>query len=422
MPGLAALLGVSLLARAALAADMMTLTLYVVLGLHLSYAAAGGAAAALTTGLALGGPLLGRLIDRRGARPVLLSTAAAQVVFWLSLPVLPYPVLVGAAFAAGLLMVPAQLVTRQAIAAATTAGQRRAAFALEAVQGELSYVLGPPLVILCAAVASPGVAAWGAGAVIALGAVGIAVLNPPLRAEDDADAGPVARPRRREWLGLDLIAVLVMAFGTTVLLSGTELAVVATLRTVGQVSWAGVVVAVYGVSSIVGGLVYGALSRPLPTWLLLAGLGLATIPAGVAHTWPMLCVAGFGAGLLTAPTLSTVADAVSRLAPAGARGEATGLQSSALSAGFALGSPIVGGVVDLSVPAGGFAVAGLAGLMTALVGYLVARRSELPTSVHPPRVSHPYRLAAAELPVPAEPGREGPRGLGAVCGRYAVAE
>ena len=73
--------------------------------------------------------------------------------------------------------------------------------------------------------------------------------------------------------------------------------------------------------------------------------------------------------------LSTVADAVSRLAPAGVRGEATGLQSSALSAGFALGSPLVGVAIDLSVPAGGFAAAGLAGLAAALTGYLLSRRS-----------------------------------------------
>ena len=217
--------------------------------------------------------------------------------------------------------------------------------------------------------------AWGVGAVIAVGGAGIALLNPPLRAEDEALTGPTVRPRRREWLGPSMTAVLVMAFGTTVLLSGTELAIVATLKAAGQVSWAGLVVVVYGVSSIVGGLVYGSLSRPLPTWLLLAGLGLATVPAALVHSWPGLCVAGFGAGLLTAPTLSTVADAVSRLAPASVRGEATGLQSSALSAGFALGSPMVGGAIDLSVPAGGFAAAGLAGVACALTGYLISRRS-----------------------------------------------
>lgn len=168
-----------------------------------------------------------------------------------------------------------------------------------------------------------------------------------------------------------MIAVLIMAFGTTTLLSGVDLAIVATLQEAGQVSWAAAVVAVFGAASVAGGLIYGAMSRPLPTWLLLGALGLLTIPAGLADDWPWLCVAVVGSGLLTAATLSTVADAVSRLAPAGARGEATGLQSSAQSAGFALGSPAIGVAIDLTAPPGGFATAGLAGIAAALTGYLL---------------------------------------------------
>ncbi|GAA2090174.1 hypothetical protein GCM10009801_54930 [Streptomyces albiaxialis] len=374
VPGMASLLGVSLLARAAITADVMVLTLYVVLKLDLSYAAAGGVAAALTTGLALGGPLLGRMIDRRGLRAVMLVTVAAQAAFWLAVPVLPYGPLLAAALAAGLLMVPAQPVTRQAIAAMTTEGQRRPAFALESVQGELSYIVGPPLVILCVAQTSPGAVAWGVGAAIVAGGLGIALLDPPLRGADEAAAGTEERPRRRAWLGPRMIAVLVMAFGTTMLLGGTDLAIVAVLEDAGQVSWAAGVVAVYGVTSVVGGLVYGGLSRTLPTWLLLALLGLATLPAGLAPDGPWLCAAVAVPGLLVAPTLSTVADAVSRLAPAGVRGEATGLQSSALAAGFALGTPFVGAAVDLSVPAGGFVAAGAAGLAAAVTGRLLSRR------------------------------------------------
>ena len=132
-------------------------------------------------------------------------------------------------------------------------------------------------------------------------------------------------------------------------LGGVDLAVVATLEEAGQVSWAAAVLAVFGMASVVGGLVYGAQSsRPRPTWMLL--------------------------GLL-APTLSTVADAVSRLAPPSVRGEATALQSAAQSTGFALGSPVVGWVIDVSAPPGGFAAAGLAGMAAALAGFLLSRRS-----------------------------------------------
>lgn len=399
VPGMTPLLSISLLARAAITADATALTMYVVLALDMSYAAAGAVVAALTAGVALGGPLLGRMIDRRGLRTVLAATVVSQLVFWLAVPVLPYVILLGASFAAGLLMVPIQQVTRQAIAAMTTAGQRRAAFALESVVGELSYMVGPAVVILCAAKLSPGMVAWGLGAAIVAGGAGIALLDPPLRAEDEADDEAADRPRRREWLGAPMVAVLTMGFGVAMLLSGIDLAIVATLRETGQVSWAAVVVAVLGVASVAGGLVYGALSRPMSTWLLLGLLGLATVPIGLAHDWPWLCAAVIVAGLLTAPTLSTVADAVSRLAPAGVRGEATGLQSSASSAGFALGSPVVGAAIDASTPAGGFAAAGLVGLLTALTGYLLSRRS--PAAAPSPSSSSPSS-SSSQAPEPCD--------------------
>ncbi|MGP3933713.1 MFS transporter [Nonomuraea sp. KM88] len=402
VPGMTPLLSISLLARTAITADAMALTMYVVIALDLSYAAAGAVVAALTAGVALGGPLVGRAIDRRGLRTVLVVTIAAQLVFWATVPVLPYVILLGASFAAGLLMVPIQSVTRQAIAAMTAAEQRRPAYALESVVGELSYMVGPAVVIVCAAETSPGVVAWGVGAAIVAGGAVIALLDPPLRTEDETAGEAAGRPRRREWLGARMVAVLTMGFGVAMLLSGVDLAIVATLREAGQVSWAAVVIAVFGVTSVVGGLVYGALPRPMPTWLLLGLLGLATIPAGLAHDWPWLCVAVIGAGLLTAPTLSTVADAVSRLAPAGVRGEATGLHSSAASAGFALGSPVVGVAIDASVPAGGFAAAGLAGLLAALVGYLLLRRSSTttPSPPSPPPSSQAPGPCDAVAPAP----------------------
>ncbi|QEV30981.1 MFS transporter [Streptomyces cinereoruber] len=246
---------------------------------------------------------------------------------------------------------------------------------LESVQGELSYLVGPAAVILCATKVGPSAVAWGLETLIVVGGTGMALLNPPLGAEDEAEA---EQPPRREWLGVGMVAVLTRAFGTTMLLSGVDTAIIATLEETGQAPWAAVVVAVLGAGSVIGGLVYGALSRPLPTWFLLGLLGLVTLPVGLAREWPWLCVAVLGTGLLAAPVLSALADAVTRLAPAGVRGEATGLQSSAQSAGFALGSPIAGVAVDVSVPASDFAAAGLAGLATALTGYLLCRRRPSP--------------------------------------------
>lgn len=86
VPGMAPLLGISLLARVAITSVVVALTMYVVLGLDLSYTAAGGVAAALTVGIALGAPLLGWMIDRWGLRGVLPATVVSQIVFWLSVP------------------------------------------------------------------------------------------------------------------------------------------------------------------------------------------------------------------------------------------------------------------------------------------------------------------------------------------------
>lgn len=72
------------------------------------------------------------------------------------------------------------------------------------------------------------------------------------------------------------------------------------------------------------------------------------------------------AGLLCAPALAASAHAVSQLVPSGARGEAMGLQNSALTVGLALGAPLAGAVIDASAPAWGFAATGLVGTVLAL--------------------------------------------------------
>ena len=69
----------------------VTLTLHVVLDLDRGYGAAGLVGAAVTVGAAIGGPLLGRLVDRRGLRPVLVLTAIAEAIFWVHRAVADVP-------------------------------------------------------------------------------------------------------------------------------------------------------------------------------------------------------------------------------------------------------------------------------------------------------------------------------------------
>ncbi|GGL99698.1 hypothetical protein GCM10012279_16360 [Micromonospora yangpuensis] len=119
LPGLRPLLLVAILARVPVAATAVAMTLHV-LDLGHGYFAAGLVGAVLTVGSAFGAPLLGRLVDRRGLRPMLLLTTAVSALFWGTAPVLPYPVLLGAALVGGLLTLPVFSVIRQSIAALGT--------------------------------------------------------------------------------------------------------------------------------------------------------------------------------------------------------------------------------------------------------------------------------------------------------------
>ena len=68
IPGMRLFMLVALIARIPSTAILTALTLSVVLDRHRGYGAAGLVGAAFTVGLAVGSPLLGRAVDRRGPR------------------------------------------------------------------------------------------------------------------------------------------------------------------------------------------------------------------------------------------------------------------------------------------------------------------------------------------------------------------
>jgi predicted MFS family arabinose efflux permease len=374
VPGLRGLLLVSILARVPVAATAVALTLHVVTDLGRGYGQAGLVSTAMTVGTALGSPVLGRLIDRRGLRPVLALTTVTTTLFWAVAPVLPYPLLLVAAFVAGLLILPVYSVARQSIAALVPADQRRQAYAMDSMSVELAFMSGPALAVLVSTSVSARVTLLGIGAGMALAGVALFVLDPPTRVPTDPAPGQ-SRVPRRSWLTPRLIAVLLAGAAATLVLSGSDVSVVAVLRAHGEVGWSAAVLGLWSGYSLVGGFAYGGLSRPLPPLALTVVLGLLTVPVGLGGgRWWLLALALVPAGALCAPTLAATADAVSRLVPASVRGEAMGLHGSALTVGLSLGSPLAGTVIDATVPAGGFAAAGLLGALVAALALPIELR------------------------------------------------
>ncbi|MFI6786509.1 MFS transporter [Nonomuraea sp. NPDC050383] len=359
LPGVPVLLLVGLLARVPSTATGMALTLHVVESMKLGFGQAGLVTMASTVGMAVGSPLSGRLVDKHGLRPVLAVTTGAQAAFWACAWALPFPALVAAAALAGLLALPVFSVIRQCLAAMVPLEQRRMGFSLDSMIVELSYMTGPALAVA-------GVTTLGSGPTMAIIAggmtaagLGLIALNPPTRSAEEL-ARPEARVPRRRWLTPGLVALLGTAAAATFVLTASELALVGTMKNAGETAWVGLAVAVWCVYSLVGGFVYGGLSRGFSPLVLIALMGLLTAPVGLAGAdWRWLVLALLPAGLLCAPSLSSTVEAVSGRVPAGARGEAMGLHGTALLVGGALSAPVAGAIIDAHGPAWAFAVAGM---------------------------------------------------------------
>jgi MFS family permease len=152
-----------------------------------SFGAAGVVTAAHALALGFGGPLLGRLVDRRGQTSVLVASAsvAAALLFVVAfLPAgTPLPVLVALAAGIGLAVPPIGACTRSLLPCLLPdQSAARAVYAVEASAVELTWVVGPPL-------------ALGLGALLSTGA-GLAITGLALLTGTIAFA---AQPRSREW-------------------------------------------------------------------------------------------------------------------------------------------------------------------------------------------------------------------------------
>jgi MFS family permease len=170
---------------------------------------------------------------------------------------------------------------------------------------------------------------------------------------------------------LPVAAVYLAAVATTIVLTGTDVGVVAALRTFGSPESIGWVLALWGFGSLVGGLVYGAWHRSYSVFWLLGGLAAITAPVALATGVPSFAVLITLTGVLCAPTITATVEHLSRIVPERFRGEMMGWHGSAMTSGSALGAPVAGFAMDLGGWQWGFLVVAIVGLAVAVVGTLV---------------------------------------------------
>ena len=375
LPGVRTLLVLVFFARIPASAAGMVLTLHIAVTMGRGYGAAGTVGAVATIGIALGAPVLGRVVDRYGLRPMLVITTIGEATFWALARFMPYPVLLVCGFLGGMLVLPAMSIGRQAIAALVPEDLRRTAYSMDSVSTELSFMVGPAAAVLVATQFSTQTALIAMAVGLVVVGVALYVVNPAVRSE--AEKAVAEKVPRRVWLTPRLMGVLIVGAGAVFILAGTEVAIVAQMQHSGDLGWTGLVVIVWSAASAVGGIVYGALTRSYRQVTLMAWLGLLTIPIGLAGgAWWSLMLVLVPAAFLCAPTIAATGEEVARLAPPAARGEATGLQSSAFTLGAAAGAPLVGFVVDHASPGWGFAIAGIGGVLVAAVAWVLAVRQK----------------------------------------------
>ena len=351
VPGCARVLGTALIAR--LPQGMTSLGILLLIRSHTgSYAAAGIAVGAYDFSTAAGAPLVGRLIDRFVRRRVLGPGAMLQACVLVALVLTAHAgggvvvLVVLSALAGGLWPPIAPSVRALLRDLLSDAKVRETAYALESVIQELVWITGPLVVAGVIAFASPATALLLSAAVSICGTF-LFVSSPAALGRGSGDA---SGERARALAIPELRAMLGPIFLTGLAIGAIAVGLPALALHAGSRPASGLLLALWSVGSIVGGLWYGARDWRAPLTaryraLLWTGV-ICMAPLMAARTVPEGLVGAVLAGLVIAPVFSCQYALVGRSARAGAQTEAFTWVSSALVGGLAAGSALGGAAVS----------------------------------------------------------------------------
>ncbi len=340
-------------------------------------------AEALAVGVTAG--FVGRLVDRVGRRPVILVTGAvtslmlcAEAVGILSNAAVWLLVVLAALQGATIPPISASM--RSLWSQLVPEETLESAFAFDAIQLELVFVIGPLIAAGLATALSPAVGLFLCAGFYLVASLGFATAPAARSAAQEEDhertrAGALRSPGMRTLVFAG--AVTAVSFGAL------EVALPAFAEAEGSRGAVGPLITLWALGSVVGGLWYGArvwnssVEKRFLILMVLLAVGSAPLPfaPSIGVMGVLLLLTGFA----LAPLATTEYALVDRLAPAGTQTEAYSWQIVANVMGAAAGSLIAGLLAEQVSVEWALATAGIAcsaGVVVAVAG----RRSLRPAA------------------------------------------
>lgn len=364
----------STVARMPVGMGAVALILYVH-GATGSFSAAGIVAAAFTIGLGVTGPLLARLIDRRGSGLVIgpggiVAAAALVAVVLIGHSGAGTAAMAVAAAIAGGSTPPVGGVLRQRLPNMVDADDNPTAYAIDSILIEVVFITGPVLAGLLTATAGAGTALVVAAGLGGLGSLWFAAIadEAPAHEEESGErswAGALASPALRYLVltGLPIGG----AFGAL------DVALPAFGAEHGSAALGGPFAAALAVGSALGGIAYGArphfFGSPTRSFLLLGGLqALTCLPILLVASIPAMFLAAALAGICVAPLITVRSQLTGLGKLAGTGTEAFTWLSLAITVGASAGSALAGPLVE----SGGWHAGAIAACAITAAGALLA--------------------------------------------------
>jgi len=293
---------------------------------------------------AVGGPLLGRLVDRTGQPRVLIVSAVVSGAGYALLAVAPgsaYAIVAGAVVA-GAAAPPLEPCLRALWPALVDKDQLESAYAVDAGAQEVMFIAGPLAVAGVAALGPAPLALWLAAGLGLLGSVVMATAEPSrswrTEVRDAHWLGPLRSP--------GLLLLLTALFGAGWAVGTFNVFSVAYAEDHSVPGGAGTLMALSAFGALLGAVTYGALG-----WAAAAQHKAVLLAAGMAATYWLValvpgaagaCLVAVGTGVFFAPLLTVAFGLVGELAPEGTVTEAFAWLVTLIGGGIAAGSAVAG--------------------------------------------------------------------------------